>query len=270
MKIKDILVNAIQKRNFLVMVKKVFKRFEIDSSIEANKWANDNSISLDEYCNKINPRIWKESIKACNQIELQGVKTLDGNTSETMYPDNAISHSLGGGGAYPLIYFHCRIIKPKIVVETGVAAGWSSFAILESLRINGQGKLYSSDFPYFRLKNPEQFIGYVVPESIRNNWYLDIRGDGIAIPEICNKVQNIDIFHYDSDKSYSGRLFAIKQIQKKLSLNSIVIFDDIQDNLFFKNLVKYLNCEYQVFAFEGKFVGQLEGFNITNQKNINI
>ena len=85
MKIKNILVNAFQKRNFLVMVKKVFKRFEIDSSIEANKWANDNSISLDEYCNKINPRIWQESIKACNQIELQGVKTL-----------NAISHSLGG------------------------------------------------------------------------------------------------------------------------------------------------------------------------------
>jgi predicted O-methyltransferase YrrM len=157
-----------------------------------------------------------------------------------------------------------------VVVETGVAAGWSSFAILESLRKNGQGKLYSSDFPYFRLKDPEQFIGCLVPQSIRENWHLDIRGDDIAIPAICDTVQNIDIFHYDSDKSYSGKLFAIKQIQKKLSLNSIVIFDDIQDNLFFKNLVNYLNCEYQVFEFEGKYVGQLDGFNITNQQNINI
>jgi predicted O-methyltransferase YrrM len=72
---------------------------------------------------------------------------------------NSISHSLGGGGAYSLIYFHCRILKPKIAVETGVANGWSSFAILESLRKNGQGKLYLSDFPYFKLKDPEQFIG---------------------------------------------------------------------------------------------------------------
>jgi hypothetical protein len=201
----------------------IFKRFEIDSSIEAKKWANENSISLHDYCNKINPRIWQESIKAFNQIELQGMKTL-----------NSISHSLGGGGASPLIYFHCRIIKPKIVVETGVAAGWSSFSILEALRVNGQGQLYSSDLPYFRLKNPEQYIGCIVPESLRKNWYLDFRGDEIAIPEICSKVQNIGIFHYDSDKSYSGRLFAIKQIQKKLSLNSIVIFDDIQNNFFLR------------------------------------
>jgi hypothetical protein len=259
MRILNILINTIHNRNFLVMVKKVLKRFEIDSSLEANKWANENSISLDGYFNNINPIIWREAINACNQIELQGTETL-----------NAIGHSLGGGGACSLIYFHCRIIKPKIVVETGVAAGWSSYAILESLKKNGQGQLYSSDFPYFRLKNPEQFIGCVVPETIRNNWYLDLRGDSIALPEICNKVQDIDIFHYDSDKSYSGRLFAIKKIQKKLSLNSIVIFDDIQDNLFFKNLVSYLNCEYQVFAFEGKFVGQLKGSNIANQENIKI
>ena len=259
MKIKNILVNAVQNRNFLVMLEKVFKRLEVDSSIKAKKWANENSISLDDYFNKVNPLVWQESINACKQIELHGMKTL-----------KSISHSLGGGGACPLIYFHCRTIKPEIVVETGVAAGWSSFAILESLKINGQGQLYSSDFPYFRLKNPEQFVGCVVPESIRNRWSLDLRGDSIALPDICNKVQNIDIFHYDSDKSYSGRLFAIKQIQKKLSLNSIVIFDDIQDNLFFKNLVNYLNCEYQVFAYEGKFVGQLMGLNIVSQKKINI
>ena len=259
MNVINILISAFKGKNALVIVKKIFKRFEVDSSIKGYKWANENSISLDDYCNKINPSVWQESIKAGIQIKLQGTKSL-----------NDISHSVGSASAFNLLYFQCRIIKPKIVVETGVAAGWSSFAILESLRINGQGKLYSSDFPYFRLKNPEQFIGYIVPESIRNNWYLDIRGDATAIPEICNKVQNIDIIHYDSDKSYSGRLFAIQQIQKKLSLNSLVLFDDIQDNLFFKNLVKYLNCEYQVFEFEGKFIGQLKGFNITNQKNINI
>lgn len=258
-KIKYILINAMKKGNFGIMVKKIIKKFETDSKIEARKWANENSISLHDYCNKINSQIWQESIEACNQIKLECKKTL-----------NTINHKLGGGGAYPLIYFHCRIIKPKVVVETGVAAGWSSFAILESLRINGKGQLFSSDFPYFRLKNPEQFVGCLVPKSIRTNWSLDLRGDEIAIPEICNKIQNIDIFHYDSDKSYSGRLFAIRQIQTKLSLNSIVIFDDIQYNLFFKNLVQYLNCEYQVFEFQGKFIGQLKGINLINQENINI
>jgi hypothetical protein len=50
----------------------------------------------------------------------------------------------------------------------------------------------------------------------------------------------------------------------------MIIFDDIQDNLFFKNLVRNLNCEYQVFEFKGKFVGQLKGIDIINRKNINI
>ena len=259
-KVINVLINSAKNKNFFVTIKKLISRFETDSIQESTKWAKENSTLIDDFCNKINSDIWKESIDACNKIKLSSHKTL-----------SEINYKLGGGGAYPLIYFYCRILNPDTVVETGVAAGWSSYAILESLRVNGNnGQLFSSDFPYFRFKNPEQYIGYIVPESIRNNWVLDIRGDKIAIPEICHKVQNIDIFHYDSDKSYAGRLFAIQKIQKKLSPNSIVIFDDIQDNLFFKNLVEYLNCNYQVFAFQGKFVGVLKGSNLCNKEKINI
>tara|TARA_B110000902_G_C13956617_1_gene455745 strand:+ start:406 stop:582 length:177 start_codon:yes stop_codon:yes gene_type:complete len=50
----------------------------------------------------------------------------------------------------------------------------------------------------------------------------------------------------------------------------MIIFDDIQDNLFFKNLVKNLNCKYQVFEFKGKFVGQLKEIDIINHKNIDV
>jgi hypothetical protein len=35
-------------------------------------------------------------------------------------------------------------------------AGFSSSAILTALKENGEGILYSSDFPYFRIKNPEK------------------------------------------------------------------------------------------------------------------
>ena len=57
------------------------------------------------------------------------------------------------GGLYKLLYFPIRKIKPYTVVETGVAAGWTSLAILRALNKNGRGHLYSSDFPYFELKN---------------------------------------------------------------------------------------------------------------------
>ena len=80
--------------------------------------------------------------------------------------------------------------------QTGVAAGWSSYAILESLKKNGQGQLYSSDFPYYRLEKPEQYIGILAKnEANISNWYLDIEGDDKALPEILKRIgeNNIDL-----------------------------------------------------------------------------
>ena len=65
----------------------------------------------------------------------------------------------------------------------------------------------------------------------------------------------IDLFHYDSDKNYSGRDFAIKTLRNNFSPNSIIIFDDIQDNLHFKDFVKSENLQYTVIEFKGKYVG---------------
>ena len=116
-----------------------------------------------------------------------------------------------------LLYFLIRKFNLINIVETGVAAGWSSLAILKAFKKNGKGKLYSSDFPYFRLENPEKYIGYLAKdESNKDNWFLDIRGDDIALPEIVKKLDNntIDLFHYDSDKSYDAKKWFYDEIQK--------------------------------------------------------
>ena len=73
-----------------------------------------------------------------------------------------IQYNLGGGADYPLLYFLTRYLNPENVLETGVAAGFSSYAILSALQKNRKGTLYSSDFPYLRIKNPERYIGIVV------------------------------------------------------------------------------------------------------------
>ena len=46
-----------------------------------------------------------------------------------------------------LLYVISRILKPQTVVETGVAAGTSSFGILSALCDNHYGHLYSIDLP---------------------------------------------------------------------------------------------------------------------------
>ena len=157
---------------------------------------------------------------------------------------------------YPLITFLVRYLKPSIVVETGVAAGFSSYAVLTALDRNGNGRLYSSDFPYFMLPNPEKFIGILVPESLKHNWDLHIEGDEINLPQILGKIDGIDFFHYDSDKSYSGRQYAMNLVASKMNQEGIIIMDDIQDNSFFYDYITDKGIDnYYIFEFEKKYVG---------------
>ena len=65
---------------------------------------------------------------------------------------------LGGSSSVLLLYFFTRLLQPKYVVETGVAAGFSSYSILLGLSHN-QMNLFSSDLPYFRQSEPLRFIG---------------------------------------------------------------------------------------------------------------
>ena len=70
------------------------------------------------------------------------------------------------------------------------------------------------------------------------------------------KTPFVDIFHYDSDKSYSGREFALQLVNKHMSSESITIMDDIQDNSFFYDLVNQdSSINWRIFYFEGKYVG---------------
>lgn len=171
-----------------------------------------------------------------------------------------IHYNLGGGAGVPLLYAVVRTAKPRFVVETGVAAGFSSATILEAMSKNGSGHLYSSDFPYFRIANPEQYVGVVVEQHLKTRWSLYLKGDTINLSKIMQEIpdSSLDLFHYDSDKSYKGRDFAMRLLVGKLSENGIIIMDDIQDNSYFYDFVKK-NPAYawKAFSYENKFIGML-------------
>lgn len=253
---KNILINFFKKNYFLVIVKKIFKRFEKNTSEEAKKWAEENNKhSIDEFFCSIDTQLY-EKVK----MEIKVIQKFAQNKL------SKLNVSLGGGGNYILLYFLIRKFKPLNIVETGVGAGWTSLAILRAIKKNGKGFLYSSDFPYFRLENPEKYIGYLAKyDSNEDNWFLNIRGDDIALPKIVKRLDNnIDLFHYDSDKSYSGRDNALKILSSKIDSKTIIIFDDIQNNLHFKNYVQKNKKDFRVYKFEGKYIG------ITGLENLNL
>jgi hypothetical protein len=146
-------------------------------------------------------------------------------------------------------------MKPRVAVETGVAAGWTSRAILEAQQRNARGQLWSSDFPYLKNDDPTSSIGCLVPESLRAGWYLRIEGDRRNLPEILNECGPIDLFHYDSDKSFNGRNWAMKTVASSLHQRSVVVMDDIQDNMFFARFVLRSGYRWMVIRSGGKYVG---------------
>lgn len=245
---KNILTNIFRKDFFFLIIKKLFKRFEKNTAREAKNWAKLNTKHTTEnFCRLIDSSLYDEIKLDIETIQIESKKKL-----------SELDVSLGGGGNYILLYFLIRKLKPLNIVETGVAAGWSSLAALRALKKNGKGKLFSSDFPYFRLANPKQYIGFLAKnESNKENWFLDIRGDDIALPEIVKRIEKnkIDLFHYDSDKSYSGRTSALKILSSKITPQTIIIFDDIQDNLHFRDFVSQNKKKFYVLEFEGKFIG---------------
>lgn len=211
------------------------------------KWLKLNCIDLNEFALNLDSDLWNESERASELLEKHATRILAN-----------IDYDLGGGGAYPFLYFITRYMEPNLIVETGVAAGFSSYSFLSAIKANGRGKLYSSDFPYFRIPQPEKYIGILVEETLKDNWEIFIEGDEMNLPKIINSVKEIDIFHYDSDKSYSGRKFAISSIVNSLSSRGVILMDDIQDNSFFRDYIEDTSPEsWHIFEFQNKYIGMI-------------
>ena len=247
--LKNVFRQSLKPSRFLVMLNKVLNRlFSYKGTLSKNKnlkWIKDNVSDISTFANNISPSLWEEALKQSEILEHKANKTLE-----------KINYHLGGGAAYPLLYFLTRYLRPENVLETGVAAGFSSYAILSALEKNGKGKLFSSDFPYFRIKDPEKYIGIVVEKNLKKNWHLFVEGDENNLSKIFKKVNQIDMFSYDSDKTYVGKLKTFKEVYKFLTENSVIILDDIQDDSFFYDFIQKNNISnWKLFEFQNKYFG---------------
>ena len=126
------------------------------------------------------------------------------------------------------LYFLCRILKPKIVIETGVAYGFSSIYILKALEHNNSGKLYSID-SIFRPWQSKKMIGSVIPEKLRNRWNLILGSSHEKLQEVFDSLDDPDIFIHDSLHSYKNMIFEFECATNNLK-HGMIISDDILDN----------------------------------------
>ena len=104
----------------LIKRKFLFNHDTIENSKKAFEWAEANTIPYVDALNKLD--IKGEVVGLDNDSIIEGRK-LEARSSVKM----------GGSGHIHLLYDCTRLLKVKNVIETGVAYGWSSLAILKAL-----------------------------------------------------------------------------------------------------------------------------------------
>ena len=162
---------------------------------------------------------------------------------------------MGGPACLDLLFDAVRLTGSQRIIETGVAYGWSSLAILNAMAAEKEGRLCSVDMPYPK-RGGEEFVGIVVPARLKSRWSLIREPDRPGLMKaIAAFDRQIDLCHYDSDKSWWGRAYAFPLLWNALRPGGLFICDDIQDNLYFSEFVTQRCVPYVVTKSDGKYIG---------------
>lgn len=130
------------------------------------------------------------------------------------------------------LYVLCRILRPDIVVETGVAEGFSSVFILQALERNNKGRLFSIDLPNEAGQElmDGHTTGWLVSENLRHRWTLIFGSSREKLLFLLDNLKKIDIFYHDSDHSYENMMFEFQLAESYLKKDGFLLSDDITEN----------------------------------------
>ena len=226
---------------------KIRGRHDTESArAEATEWARKRVVTVGE------------ALRAVGLLEAdqQGLppKLPEREVEEGLRKISTIAVQMGGPGDLELIYAAAVLSGASRAVESGVAYGWSSLAILAALDLTSHGRLISVDMPYPAMGN-EAWVGAAIPDRLRNRWRLIRKPDRNGLKEAIRGFGNeIDFAHYDSDKSYRGRMFGYALMWKALVPGGVFISDDIQDNWAYRDFISTKNVDFSVTESSGKFV----------------
>ncbi len=167
----------------------------------------------------------------------------------TEYSELDIMNSVAGAGlSYKeaVIYLLVRKYKPRVMIETGVANGATSYCILRAMRDNKRGSLVSIDYPMYKPAPNDPFHlpknkkpGWLVPRELRGRWKLILGKSSTALPKFNEKV---DMFFHDSEHSYKNMMFEYNWALKHTAVGGIILSDDINWNTAFRD---FLNANKQ-------------------------
>lgn len=167
------------------------------------------------------------------------------SSTTLLYPDiyRSESHTLR------VLYSLVRAHRPHLLLETGIADGFSSFAILLALEANGEGHLHSVDI--------SEDVGSFVPNNSRSRWTMHIHHQGLerGLKEIVANFGQIDFYYHDSGHSYLWQAFEYATVAPKIAKGGIFFSDDIDSSFAFIDHCQAAHEKAAVMVEARKVVG---------------
>jgi hypothetical protein len=169
--------------------------------------------------------LWPEVI---SELEAKGIR---------VGPESFKGWNDGDAALVRAIWCLTRHLRPKNVVETGVAHGVTSRFILEALERNGSGHLWSIDHPPLEREWREQ-IGIAVDGRFRHRWSY-IRGSSRRrLPGVISQLGEIDLFVHDSLHTERNVRFEMDRAWASLPPGGAIVVDDIDANRGFQSFTR--------------------------------
>ncbi len=123
------------------------------------------------------------------------------------------------------LYLLVRALRPAIVVETGVLYGASSSHILQALKENGSGNLYSIDLPPSQAGLPQD---YFVRDDLRHWWTLTNGDSKLELQPLLDGLGSVDLFHHDSLHTYNHMIWEYGVALEHLSIGGVISSHDVR------------------------------------------
>jgi len=151
-------------------------------------------------------------------------------------------HGLGAGrGAYGgwddgdqalarAVWCMTAHVHAQRVLETGVARGITSRAVLERLARDGEGALWSIDLPALNHEGWAGELGLAVPDELRARWTLVEGSSRQRLEGLLRELGALDVFVHDSLHSERNMRFELERVWPAVRAGGGVVVDDVHQN----------------------------------------
>jgi predicted O-methyltransferase YrrM len=155
------------------------------------------------------------------------------------------------------IYCLVRHTRPGKVVETGVGHGVTSRFILEALRMNEEGALWSIDLPPMD-RELRSRVGLAVGAGHEERWTLINGSSRRRLPKLLKNLGQIDLFIHDSLHTQRNVSFEMARGWAAMGQNGVMVVDDVDANRGFEMFMKEY-CGHPSVLGEGSLCAPICG-----------